>query len=117
MSLKDSIRNDVSVIFLNVEEFAETVVYFFKGGGSRPIAAVIDRNPPEIYDPAGNVVLAAYTITIDDDCVAGVLRSEIDTGGDEVDVVAENGSAPPTRVTVLQVVEGDFGGSIQLALK
>lgn len=116
MTLSDSIKTDVTAIFLNTDEFAETVVYYFADGGSRSIPAIVDRDPPAIYD-AGNVVMPSYVITIANSCTNGVTKAELDTGGDEVELFAEFCGVVRTRVTVLQEVERDYGGAIGLALK
>jgi hypothetical protein len=117
MTLKSSITNDVSAIFLNTDDFAETIVYFFRAGGSVSINAIVDRDPPAIYDAGGNIVLPAFTIEIADSSSSGVAKSAIDTGGDEVELMAEFGDVAVTRVTVVQEISGDFNGMIQLALK
>jgi hypothetical protein len=117
MSLSDSIKNDVSAIFLNTEDFAEAIVYYFAVGGSRSINAIVDRNPPAIYDAAGTVVMPSFIVTIDNDCTTGVTRGEMNTGGDEIELLAEYGDVQRTRLTVMMEVGRDFGGTIQLALK
>lgn len=117
MSLKDSIKSDVSAVFLNTEDFAESIVYFFRGGGSTPIDAIVDRDPPAFYDAAGNVVLPSFTIDIADSSSTGVLKSVLDTGGDEVELTAENGDVLATRLTVIKELESDLAGMIRLALK
>ena len=57
-------------------EFAEPVVYYFAGGGSRSIDAIIERNPPAIFDQAGNPMLFEMVIRIKRHATSGVLSNE-----------------------------------------
>ena len=117
MTLKASIKSDVSAIFINTDEFAETIVYRFRAGGERTPSAIIDREPPAFYDAAGNVIMPAYMITLADNCTNGVTANEVDTGGDSIELVSENGDTGRTQVTVLKVMENDLNGTITLACK
>lgn len=116
MTLKDSIQSDVNDIFLNTDEYAETITYYFEGGGSVSIPAIVDREPPAFYDVAGNVVLPAFTIAIGNKSES-VTRSQVDTGGDEVGLKAKFGDLTDTRLAVLKVLGQDYGGMMKLALK
>lgn len=116
MGLKDSIRNDALNIFLNENDFAERIVYFFRGGGSESVSALVDRNPPAIYDAAGNIVLPEFQITIANSCVSGITSARIDTGGDEVEIVAEYGNPVVKRCTVISVSEQDLEGTITISV-
>lgn len=115
MTLRDAITSDVSTIFLNVNDFAETVVYYFAGGGSKTIKAIIDRSTYSFYDAAGNVVMPAFRITINNHCELGVLASKVNTGGDEVALIDEYGAVIPERVTVISITNQDQG-TLELAL-
>jgi len=119
VTLSDSLRDDVTAIFLQDDDFAEPILYILRNGGSRSILAIVDREPPAFYDPTGNVVLPMFTIEIADTCdiTKGVSKALIDTGGDNVELLAEHGDVTKTRLTVLQVIESDFNGMIKLALK
>lgn len=99
-----------------LRHFGEPIVYFLRDGGSRSITAIIERSPLAFYDAAGNVVLPAFVLRIKDDCTEGVKASEVDTGGDEVELIAELGDVTPTRKTVLKLMSQD-SGVIVLALK
>ena len=116
MTLKDSIRSDVSAVFLNTDEFAEAIVYYPRAGGSRTINVIIDRDPPDVY-VAGNYVTPRFMVDVSDHATDGVLRSDVDTGGDEAEVTAETGDVSATRVTVIKVMESDINGMIKLALR
>lgn len=112
MGLQDSIRSDSLKVFLNENDFAERIVYHFRDGGSESVSALVNRNPPAIYDAASNIVLPSFEITIANSCVSGITSAKIDVGGDEVDVVAEFGNPQLKRCAVLQVTEQDLEGTI-----
>jgi len=116
MGLKDSIRKDVTNIFLNENDFAERIVYFFRSGGSESVSAIVERSPSAIYDPAGNVVLPVFQLTISNSCQSGITTETIDTGGDEVEVIAQLGSPIPRRCTVVAIQERDFEGAITISV-
>lgn len=98
-----------------LNQFGEPVIYKFRAGGQRPITAIVVRDPPAIYNAAGEVVVPKFTIRFKDDCTKGVRPSEIDTGGDKVALHAEIGDVTRTTVTVMQLVSQD-SSFVQLAL-
>ncbi len=90
-------------------EHAEPVVYRFRAGGSRSIDAIIERNPPAIYGAGGEVVNLSFIIRIDNDSSTGVLSSEVDTGGDQVDLLNELGDTVAQTKTVERLISQDSG--------
>lgn len=50
MSLSDLIADDVAAVFLNTDEFAETVTVFESDGAYREIVAVVGRKTKQIDD-------------------------------------------------------------------
>ena len=96
-------------------EFAEPVVYRFAGGGTRSIDAIIERNPPAIFDAAGQPMLFELIIRVTRDGTLGVLSSEINRGSDSVDVKKRVDDAATTRMTVTRKLSDD-SGVIVLAL-
>lgn len=109
MTLKDSIKADVSSVFLNADEFAESVVYKPRSGGARTIKAIVDRDPPAIYDAAGNVVLPAFRLTVRNSCTLGISSKELDTGGDAVELVRKLNEAIPATFSVMRMAYQDEG--------
>lgn len=109
MTLKDSIKADSSAIFLNVDEFAESVVYKPRNGGARTIYAIVDRDPPAVYDAAGNVVLPAFRLSVRNSCTLGISSKELDTGGDSVELVRKLGDAVPVTVSIMRMAYQDEG--------
>jgi len=115
MTLRDNLKTDVPLIFLNSTEFSEKITYFLKSGGRRGIQAIIDRNPPAIYDAAGEVVLPEFTIVVYNNCKTGVEADEVNTGGDEVELIVKDGDLQTTRKTVMHMSAHDLG-VVELAL-
>lgn len=115
MGLRDSIKSDVSSVFLQTSEFAEDVRYSLRAGGSRPIKAIVDREPAAFMDARGNSVTPKYILTIRNDCQTGMQPSEIDTGGDVVRLKKDLGGTVDEDVTVLVVLSQDMG-MVELAL-
>ena len=116
MGLRDSIKADAVSIFLRTSEFAELIPYRFGSGGSREVAATVDRDPPEVYNAAGDVVMPKFIIRIHNDSDTGVLPSEVDTGGDRVDLLKEFGGTVTETVGVISVLSQDMG-MVTLALR
>jgi len=96
-------------------EFAEPVVYYFAAGGSRSIDAIIERNPPAIFDQAGNPMLFDLVIRVRRHATSGVLSNEVNRGQDSVDVKRRVDDAATTRMPVTRKISDD-AGVIVLAL-
>lgn len=96
-------------------EFGEPVVYYFAAGGSRSVDAIIERNPPAIFDQAGNPQLFDLVIRIRRHATKGVLSNEVNRGQDSVDVKRRVDDAVSTRMTVTRKLSDD-AGVIVLAL-
>lgn len=47
MSLKSQLSADALSVFLNINEFGETIVYTPKGESGKSISAIIDREPQQ----------------------------------------------------------------------
>ena len=95
--------------------FGEPIVYKFRAGGRRAIDAIINRDPPAFYSPAGDIIKANFIIRVDNDCRTGVLSSEVDSN-QKVELLAELGDIKPTEVTVLVLKSQDSGVCV-IALK
>jgi len=109
MTLRQTIIDDVSAIFLNLDDFAETIIYHRRGGGSKMIKVIIDWDGYSFFDPAGNVVMATGRFIMDNACETGVQAADVDTGGDEISVIQENGQVAAERRTVLKIIHQDLG--------
>ncbi len=83
MSFKDNLKRDALNLFLNTNEFAETIQYTPKGGAPKTIKAVINRrrlNPGG--EESGRTLQNQLEILIANDSVYGV--SAVNKGGDQV---------------------------------
>lgn len=116
MTLRESIASDAVSVFLSSDEFAETVVYNPHGGGSRTILAIVDREPPSIMDDAGNVVGLSFMVYVANNATSGIAATEIDTGGDRLQVSAMTGQLPRRTCSILKVMDNDTG-MLQLAVR
>lgn len=81
MTLKTQIESDVSAVFLETDDFAETVTYIPKGGKDRSVKAIVDRSVRPVQDQFG----------IWQDRVAEVLVSKDATDG--IAAIPEYGSS------------------------
>ena len=94
----------------------ETVTYLPAAGGSRSLTAIIDREPPTIYDASGNAVTAEFMVRVHNDSTIGISASELDTGGDGIELLEHSSDTTPVRKTILKMVSQD-GGVVVLALR
>lgn len=96
-------------------EFGEPVVYFFAGGGSRSVAAILERNPPAIFDQAGNPMQIEIVMRVRRHAIKGVLSNEVNRGLDSVEILRRVDDSAATRYTVVRKLAED-SGVITLAL-
>ncbi|MFA5316198.1 MAG: hypothetical protein WC369_02100 [Dehalococcoidales bacterium] len=83
MSFKDAIKEDATAVFLNTNEFAETIVYTPKNGVGKSIKAIVDRERISPADEdSGRVLLNQVKILIANDATYGVIS--IVKGTDQV---------------------------------
>lgn len=92
-----------------LDNFGESVVYFPNGGGRRPVLAIIERNPPAIFDASGNAVLPTATIRVYNSCRSGIASSEINIGTDEIEFVLKVGQTLPKRFSFMTLMSQDAG--------
>lgn len=97
-------------------QFGEPIVYHFRAGGSRSINAIINRDPPATYNVAGEVIMPSFEIRVIADCKTGVLSSEVDTGGDEVELRGDVSDATFKTCSILKK-ESDDSGVVVLLLR
>jgi len=89
---------DTAADFLT--EFGEQIEYLPAGGGSRSIKAIVDREPPAELDGMPGAHATRTTITVANNSTTGISSSEINLGGDKVEVsVRINETARQKRIT------------------
>ena len=94
---------------LLLSQFGESITYLPYGGGARVISAIIDREPPAIFNPSGDAVLPKFVLRVRNSCKTGIASNEIDTGKDELEFIKQIGEAVPTRFSIAQMVSQDSG--------
>jgi len=92
-----------------LQQFGEWVSYYPKGGGRREILAIIERNPPAVFDASGNAVLPTATIRVHNSCRSGISSREIDIGKDEIEFVLKIGETIPKRFSFMTLLSQDAG--------
>jgi len=92
-----------------LEQFGEPIVYLPNGGGRRPINAIVERNPPSVFDASGNAVLPTATIRIYNSCRSGISSKEVDTGTDEIEMILKVGDTIPKRFSLMTMLAQDSG--------
>lgn len=92
-----------------LRQFGEPVTYWPREGGSRPIDAIIERDPPTIFNAAGEVVLPEFVLRVNNSSKSGIASTEIDTGGDEIEFKENVDDVKPSKFMVGQVVSQDAG--------
>jgi hypothetical protein len=77
-------------------------------GLERTITAIIDREQPGELPGAGQGISPITRITVANDAVKGISSSEVDAGGDRVELALRIGETPQLR-RITQIVEQDAG--------
>jgi hypothetical protein len=92
-----------------IEQFGEPIVYLPSGGGRRSITAIVERNPPSVFDASGNAVLPTATIRIYNSCRSGISSKEVNTGTDEIEMPLKVGDTIPKRFSLMTLLAQDSG--------
>lgn len=114
MTLADSIITDAANVFTNTDEFAELVTYHphqYTGEAARDareISAVVFRNPVQVFQEDGTVVLAEYEVHVANSNTVGISSDELDTGGDQLELPPRDGKAAERR-SILKLLTQDKG--------
>lgn len=107
MTLRDVIISDATTVFCNAADFAETVVYYPRAGGSRPITAVAIREQRAFISEDGTTLGPVTEIHVANDSEAGISAYELDLGGDMIGVSMRD--RPEERRAIVQLVTEDEG--------
>ena len=107
MGFKDQVKRDALDIFLNPDQFAETVTYT-KDGVPKQIQAVVVRKPqqPASEDNA-RIGVNDFEIYISNDPTYGI--DTIRRGKDKVTLSVYEGSSQVCDCLVVEVLEADLG--------
>lgn len=95
-----------------LQQFGESIVYKPTGGGRRVISAIVERNPPAVFDAAGNAVLPTATIRVYNSCRSGISSREVDIGSDEIEMVLKIGETIPRTFSLMTMTSQDSGVTV-----
>ena len=96
--------------------FGEEVTYYPRGGGKpRKIMAKVYRSPMAIIEETGEVPSQEFMVMVKSSTCDGISSTEIDTGGDELEV-ALRVDAPPQRRSIARVVT-DHNGLVKFMVQ
>lgn len=114
MTLRDAIADDANTVFLNGDEFAETVIYHphrYYGEvarSARTIKAVVLREAISVLTQDGDTVAFNFQVHVANDAVTGISSEELDTGGDKLEFAPRDGKAAEVR-SITQLTTQDHG--------
>lgn len=99
---------------LLMAQFGESVVYRPREGMPRTLTAIIDREPPQAVIGT-EAPTFKYMVTVIADRTAatygGIEATEVDTGGDKIDLAPRPGNAVSSR-QVAVVLQSDHGALV-----
>ncbi len=108
MSLKNQLNNDLINVFLNEDEFAESITYTPKGGSPKTLSAIVNRQRLiPASETTGRILTNQIEIIIANDSAYGV--TSINKGGDQVALPERIGEAAINWI-VADVLDHDAGG-------
>jgi hypothetical protein len=90
-----------------VRQFGDTITYLPAVGEARVIQAIIERSEIQFVN-IGETPVQSITVRVKDHSVVGIASTEIDTGGDEIDLPLRIGEDPVTR-SITRVISTDNG--------
>lgn len=112
MTLADRIVSDAATVFLNSDHFAESVVYhpfrFGRTAGTpRTINAVVIRNQVSTFNPDEQIT-PEFEVRVANDSTTGISSTELNTGGDMIELAVKVGQTPEKR-SIQLLTEQDEG--------
>lgn len=116
MTLRTLITDDATSVFLNTDEFAESVTYkprLFSVGDtratSRTISAVVIRELIQVVsEDGGETVLPSFEVHVANDSATGISSDELDLGGDKLSFPVRDSLAASDRA-IVRLVTQDHG--------
>lgn len=109
MTLRQMISDDASVVFCNVNEFAEPVKYLPRVGTPRCINAVVIREAMAVVsEDNSETVIPVWQVHVANDCLLGISSKELNLQNDKIAFAPRDG-LPEQNKTILQLVTQDHG--------
>ena len=109
-------RASRSVIPTLLHHFGEQVSVIV-GGVERTVAAMVERNPPVIYEEGGGVYLDDYVIRVKDDPILGLRPQDITRGQTLVTMQDRANSEAGIVTKTVVAIELQANGVLQLRLR
>ena len=107
MTLRDALETDAAM-FTSTSDFGETVTYRPRLVSERNIAAVVTRQQAEQISGDENRVATVFEVHVANNSTTGIATTEIDLGGDMIDIADRVGKTPKPR-SILQILDQDEG--------
>ena len=92
-----------------LDNFGESIAYLPACGKRRVITAIVERNPPAIFDASGNAVLPTVMIRVYNSATSGISSREADIGSDQVEFALKIGDAKPKTFSFMTMTSQDSG--------
>lgn len=107
MTLHDTIQADGLNVFCNLNDFAETVVYYNRTGDARCIDGIVIREALAILQEDGDAVTPVL-IHVHNNNETGISSEELNLGGDSLAFAVREGQ-DRTRRTITKLLGHDEG--------
>ena len=105
MTISQSILEDDAAAM--IDDFGESVVYRPRAGGTRTITAIVSRNQPGVMAETPNgSLMPENVVAVLNDSTRGIASTEIDTGGDQIDIVPRVGQSAVTK-SIVRICDHD----------
>ena len=95
-----------------LDNFGESITYLPTAGGRRPIQAIVERNPPAIFDASGNAVLPTATVRVNNSCRSGISSREVNIGTDQIEMIGKIGETLPKTFSLMTMTSQDAGVTV-----
>ena len=88
----------------------EKLGYYDRDGSAvREITGTVERGPISIVTETGDVGVYSFVIRVLDDSRLGISATEIDTGGDEIEVALQEGETTQKKRSIVRVIDASNG--------
>ena len=92
-----------------LDNFGESILYVPYGGALRYVTAIVEREPPSVFDASGNAVFPKASIRVYNSTRSGIASSEVDIGKDEIEMYLKVGDTSVQRFSMLTLMAQDSG--------
>lgn len=106
--------DDVTSVFLNTDEFAESVTYYPRQQGTtttrapRSISAVVFRESIQsVEENGGEVLLPMWEVHVANNSTTGITGAELDIGGDLISFPPRDGETAKKKRIVRLVTQDE----------